>query len=63
MTGNDLLTGAKSVIATIAPPISEHEVIEVWLSHDMVGYRGVDGLVYRGLSKVRWQSHLRRPCS
>ena len=36
----------------VAPPISEHEVIEVWLSHDMRGYDGVESLVYQALAKV-----------
>lgn len=45
-------SGLTNLLATIAPPIAEHEVIEIWLTHDMAGYEGVDGLVYRGLSKV-----------
>jgi hypothetical protein len=36
----------------VAPPISEHEVIQVWLSHDMEGYEGIESLVYRSLAKV-----------
>lgn len=49
-------TGMKAfreVIDAVAPPIAEHEVIEVNLSHDMKGYEGVETLVYRALSKVR----------
>ena len=42
----------KDVMDAVAPPISEHEVIEVNLSHDMVGYEGVETLVYRALAKV-----------
>lgn len=36
----------------MAPPISEHEVIEVTLSHDMEGYDGVESVVYRALARV-----------
>lgn len=57
-TGQDLLQASQhsltTLLSTIAPPISEHEIIEIWLTHDMTGYEGVDGLVYRGLSKVRF---------
>lgn len=40
------------ILNVVAPPISEHEVIQVWLSHDMRGYDGVESLVYQGLAKV-----------
>jgi hypothetical protein len=45
-TLNDLLN-------VVAPPISEHEVIQVWLSHDMQGYDGVESVVYKAFAKVR----------
>jgi hypothetical protein len=41
----------------VAPPISKHEIIDVQLSYDMVGYDGIENLVYRTLSKVRRLSH------
>jgi hypothetical protein len=41
------------LINAVAPPIAEHEVIQVWLSHDMAGYDGVEELVYRAMAKVR----------
>ena len=41
------------ILNVVAPPISEHEVIQVWLSHDMKGYEGVESLVYRALARVR----------
>jgi hypothetical protein len=37
----------------VAPPISKHEIIDVQLSYDMVGYDGIETLVYRSLSKVK----------
>lgn len=43
------------ILNVVAPPISEHEVIQVWLSHDMQGYEGVETLVYRALARVRVQ--------
>ncbi|KAG8885463.1 hypothetical protein FRB97_001186 [Tulasnella sp. 331] len=46
------LTGIMNVMA---PPISEHEVIEVTLSHEMEGYDGVESLVYRALARVLQQ--------
>ncbi|KAM0787916.1 hypothetical protein ACM66B_006123 [Microbotryomycetes sp. NB124-2] len=46
------MKGLTDLLNAVAPPIAEHEVIEVTLSHDMVGYEGVETLVYRGLAKV-----------
>lgn len=49
-------TGMKAmqdIMNAVAPPIAEHEVIQVNLSHDMLGYEGVETLVYRALAKVR----------
>ncbi|GAA6064771.1 hypothetical protein JCM10212_006320 [Sporobolomyces blumeae] len=40
------------LLNAVAPPIAEHEVIEVSLSHGMKGYDGVETLVYRGLAKI-----------
>ena len=40
------------ILNAVAPPISEHEVIQVWCSHDMEGYEGVESLVYKALSRV-----------
>jgi ribosomal protein S28E/S33 len=52
MIGNNLKNITTSIIETVAPPISEHEVVEVWLSYDMVGYTGLEGLVYRAFARV-----------
>ncbi|EJU00986.1 hypothetical protein DACRYDRAFT_22821 [Dacryopinax primogenitus] len=43
------------ILNAVAPPIAEHEVIQVWLSHDMHGYEGVESLVYRSLTKIMEQ--------
>jgi hypothetical protein len=39
-------------LETVAPPISEHELVEVWLAYDMVGYTGLEALVYRAFARV-----------
>ncbi|KAH8120562.1 maintenance of telomere capping protein 1 [Phellopilus nigrolimitatus] len=57
--GNDLRTVGYStftdILNAVAPPISEHEVIQVWSSHDMEGYDGVESLVYKALARVMEQ--------
>lgn len=54
--GNEVKTRGFStlneLLNVVAPPISEHEVIQVWLSHDMEGYEGVESVVYRALARV-----------
>lgn len=40
------------ILNTVAPPISEHEVLKVWLSHDLQGYDGIESLVYKSLARV-----------
>lgn len=55
--GQDLksvgLSTFTEILNVVAPPIAEHEVIEIWLSHDMRGYDGVESLVYECMAKVR----------
>ncbi|CAG8576011.1 15492_t:CDS:2 [Dentiscutata erythropus] len=57
--GSDLktlsLSTLSSVVNAVVPPISQYEVVEVWLSHDMVGYVGLESLVYRAFMKVMEQ--------
>ncbi|KAF8528069.1 maintenance of telomere capping protein 1 [Hysterangium stoloniferum] len=57
--GQDLksvgLSTFTEILNVVAPPIAEHEVIQVWLSHDMRGYDGVESLVYQALAKVMEQ--------
>ncbi|KAL7421174.1 hypothetical protein Q5752_004059 [Cryptotrichosporon argae] len=45
-----------TIINTVAPPIGEHETLELWLSHPMVGYGGVEGVVYRAWMHVLEQT-------
>ncbi|KAH9921983.1 maintenance of telomere capping protein 1 [Epithele typhae] len=49
------LSTLTDILNAVAPPISEHEVIKVWLSHDMQGYEGIEGLTYRALSRIMEQ--------
>ncbi len=46
------LSTLTDILNVVAPPISEHEVIQVWLSHDMQGYEGVEPLTYRAFARV-----------
>ncbi|KAI0768533.1 maintenance of telomere capping protein 1 [Trametes elegans] len=46
------LSTLTDLLNVVAPPISEHEVIKVWLSHDMQGYEGIESLVYRALLRI-----------
>ena len=46
------LSTLTDILNVVAPPISEHEVIQVWLSHDMIGYEAVESLVYKALTRV-----------
>jgi len=54
--GQDLKTVSLStltdILNVVAPPIAAHEVIQVWLSHDLEGYDGVETLVYRALTRI-----------
>ena len=47
------LSTLTDILNAVAPPISEHEVIMVWLSHDMQGCDGVESVVYKAFAKVR----------
>jgi hypothetical protein len=49
------LSTLTDLLNVVAPPISEHEVIQVWLSHDMRGYDGIEALVYRALARIMEQ--------
>lgn len=48
------------LINTVAPPISEHEVLQVWLTYPLIGYEGVKDVVYGAIEQVR-MSHLSIP--
>ena len=45
-----------TILNTVAPPISAHETLELWLSHPMIGYAGVEGVVYRAWTRILEQT-------
>lgn len=49
------LSTLTDILNVVAPPISEHEVIRVWLSHDMQGYDGIESLTYKSLARIMEQ--------
>lgn len=50
--GQSLVDQTSALLSTIAPPIAAHELIEVHLAHPMIGYEGVEGVVYRAFGRV-----------
>ncbi|KAJ3770072.1 maintenance of telomere capping protein 1 [Lentinula raphanica] len=46
------LSTLTDILNVVAPPISEHEVIQIWLSHDMTGYDGIENIVFRSMTRV-----------
>ncbi|CAG8775278.1 22823_t:CDS:2 [Cetraspora pellucida] len=62
--GSDLKTLSLNTITTVVnavvPPISQYEVVEVWLSHDMVGYVGLESLVYRAFMKANIEQVIKK---
>lgn len=47
--------GWTDMINAVAPPIAAHEIIQVTLSHDMIGYDGISDVTYQVLAKVMEQ--------
>ena len=47
--------GWTDIVNAVAPPISAHEIIQVTLSHDMIGYDGISDVTYQVLAKVMEQ--------
>ncbi|CAO1620291.1 unnamed protein product [Parajaminaea phylloscopi] len=52
--------GWTEVINAVAPPIAAHEVIQVTLSHDMVGFDGVPDVTFKVLARVMESQQLGR---
>ncbi|PWN98635.1 hypothetical protein FA09DRAFT_360340 [Tilletiopsis washingtonensis] len=50
--------GLEEIINAVAPPIAAHEVIQVALSHDMVGYDGISDVVFQVLQRVMETQHV-----
>ncbi|CBQ71866.1 conserved hypothetical protein [Sporisorium reilianum SRZ2] len=47
--------GWTDIVNAVAPPIAAHEIIQVTLSHDMIGYDGISDVTYQVLAKVMEQ--------
>ncbi|KAG2180942.1 hypothetical protein INT43_008522 [Umbelopsis isabellina] len=45
-----------TILDNVAPPISEHEVVQIWISHDIAGYVGLEPLVFQAFSKMMEQT-------
>lgn len=54
--GGDLIQSTlSSVLDTIAPPISRHEQLQIYVFHDMIGYSSIDDIVYSVFERVMQQ--------
>lgn len=58
-TGDELRSRAlptfSTILHTIAPPISQHERLQIHITHDLVGYPALDPLIYETFSRVMSQ--------
>ncbi|KAF2430403.1 hypothetical protein EJ08DRAFT_660871 [Tothia fuscella] len=58
-TGGDLRSRAlptfTSIINTLAPPISQHERLQIHITHDLIGYPSLDPGIYATFSRVMAQ--------
>ncbi|PVH98491.1 hypothetical protein DM02DRAFT_615768 [Periconia macrospinosa] len=44
-----------NILQTIAPPISQHERLQIHITHDLIGYPSLDPIIYRTFSQVMSQ--------
>ncbi|CAI6337860.1 unnamed protein product [Periconia digitata] len=44
-----------NILETIAPPISQHERLQIHITHDLVGYPSLDPIIYQTFSQVMSQ--------
>lgn len=55
LNSNILQSTLSSVLETIAPPISRHEQLQIYMFHDMIGYSSIDDIVYSVFERVMQQ--------
>lgn len=59
VTGGDLRSRAlptfTNILNTIAPPISQHERLQIHITHDLVNYPSLDPIIYQTFSRVMSQ--------
>ncbi|GAB5589010.1 hypothetical protein Unana1_03910 [Umbelopsis nana] len=53
---NLTLNGVNTLLDTVAPPLSDEEIVEVWLSKSQLGYLGLEQITYRAWSSVLEQT-------
>ena len=44
------------MLDTVAPPLSDEEIVEIWLSKSQLGYLGLEQITYRAWSSVLEQT-------
>ncbi len=44
-----------SLLHTLAPPISQHERLQIHITHDLIGYPSLDPMIYQTFSRVMAQ--------
>jgi hypothetical protein len=59
LPGTDIQSRAlpsfQSLLHTLAPPISQHERLQIHITHDLVGYPSLDPMIYQTFSRVMSQ--------
>ncbi|WFC96350.1 hypothetical protein MBRA1_003007 [Malassezia brasiliensis] len=50
--------GWSDIVNAVAPPMEAHESVDVTLSHDMVGYDGIESLAFKVLSRILQQADI-----
>ncbi|KAM3588684.1 hypothetical protein VKS41_001125 [Umbelopsis sp. WA50703] len=53
---NLTLTGVSTFLDTVAPPLSDEEIVEVWLNKGQLGYLGLEQITYRAWASVLEQT-------
>ena len=53
--GKRALPTFTNILHTLAPPISQHERLQIHITHDLIGYPSLDPIIYRTFSTVMAQ--------
>ena len=53
--GSRALPTFTNILHTLAPPISQHERLQIHITHDIVGYPALDPLIHQSFSRVMAQ--------
>ncbi|KAL9055031.1 MAG: hypothetical protein Q9162_003796 [Coniocarpon cinnabarinum] len=53
--GSKALPTFTNILHTLAPPISQHERLQIHITHDIVGYPTLDPLIYQSFARVMAQ--------